>query len=130
RVIEVVGPRGFEERDRARLERRGNFIGRAAQLAELEAWLDRAIAAERRLCVRLTGPAGIGKSRLLAELLARRQAVRPVHVTIAAVSPASRLAPFATVIDLYQSALGMPPARGRGARAQLVRRLHQLLTGA
>ena len=28
KVIEVVGPRGFDERDRARLERRGKFVGR------------------------------------------------------------------------------------------------------
>ena len=32
RVIEVVGPRRFEERDRARLERHGKFVGRGAQL--------------------------------------------------------------------------------------------------
>src|SRR5439155_1699205 len=60
RVIEVIGPRGFDERDRARLERRGNFIGRTAELAELEAWLDRAASADRRLCVLISGAAGTG----------------------------------------------------------------------
>ncbi len=129
RVIEVVGPRGFDERDRARLERRGKFIGRTAQLAELEAWYQRAIAADRRLCVLISGVAGTGKSRLVAELVARRVATgAAMRVTTTAASPASRLAPFATVIDLYQAALGLPPARGRGARAEVVHRLHHLLT--
>ncbi|HEX3764411.1 MAG TPA: AAA family ATPase, partial [Kofleriaceae bacterium] len=134
RVIEVIGPRSFDERDRARLERRGTFVGRAAQLAELDAWFDRAIAADRRLCVLITGAAGAGKSRLVAELVARRTAPaapgrRPLVITTAA-SPASRLAPFATVIDLYQAALGLPPARGRMARAQVVHRLHHLMIRA
>jgi serine/threonine protein kinase/tetratricopeptide (TPR) repeat protein len=131
RAIEVVGPRGFDERDRARLERRGALIGRTAQLAELAAWFQRAVAADRRLCVLITGAAGTGKSRLVAELVARCTAAgAPMRVTITAASPASRLAPFATVIDLYQAALGLPPTRGRGARAQVVHRLHHQLTGA
>jgi tetratricopeptide (TPR) repeat protein/tRNA A-37 threonylcarbamoyl transferase component Bud32 len=134
RVIEVIGPRSFDERDRARLERRGTFVGRAAQLAELEAWFDRAIAADRRLCVLITGAAGSGKSRLIAELVARRTVPgapggRALVITTAA-SPVSRLAPFATVIDLYQVALGLPPARGRTARAQVAHRLHHLMTRA
>ena len=129
RVIEVIGPRGFDERDRARLERRGRFIGRTAQLAELEAWYQRAIAADRRLCVLITGVAGTGKSRLVAEFVAQRVATgAAMRVTTTAASPASRLAPFATVIDLYQAALGLPPARGRGARAEVVHRLYHLLT--
>jgi serine/threonine protein kinase/tetratricopeptide (TPR) repeat protein len=128
RVIEVVGPRGFDERDRARLERRGKFVGRTAQLAELEAWYQRAIAADRRLTVSITGAAGTGKSRLVAELIARRTAGEPApRVISAAANPASRHAPFSLVIDLYQSALGLPPARGRAARAQLLQRLHHLM---
>jgi serine/threonine protein kinase/tetratricopeptide (TPR) repeat protein len=128
RAIEVLGPRSFDERDRARLERRGKFIGRTAQLAELDVWFQRAISANRRLCVLITGAAGTGKSRLIAELVARYAASgTPMRVITTAASPASQLAPFATVIDLYQAALGLPPARGRGARAQVVHRLYHLM---
>jgi len=128
RVIEVIGPRGFEERDRARLERRGKFVGRTAQLAELEVWFQRAIAADRRLTALVTGAAGTGKSRLVAELVARRTASNsPMRVVMTAVNPASRNAPFALVIDLYQAALGLPPLRGRHARGQVVHRLLHLM---
>ncbi|HUJ59193.1 MAG TPA: protein kinase, partial [Kofleriaceae bacterium] len=124
KVIEVVGPRGFDERDRARLERRGKFVGRTAQLAELDMWYQRAIAADRRLTALITGAAGAGKSRLVAEHVARRTAASPdLLVLMTAANPASHHAPFALVIDLYQAALGLAPARGRSARAQLVHRL-------
>ena len=119
RAIEVVGTRGFDERDRARLERRGKFVGRTAQLGELETWLDRAISTRRRLAIMIEGAAGTGKSRLVAELIARRQAAgTPLRVVTTAASPASRLAPFALVIDLYQAALG---CRRRGAAARVPR---------
>ncbi|MDB4962869.1 MAG: serine/threonine protein kinase with repeat [Myxococcales bacterium] len=131
KVIEVVGPRGFDERDRERLERRGTFVGRTAQLAELEVWFQRAIAADRRLVALLSGAAGTGKSRLVAELVARRTATgTPMRIVTTAASPAHHLAPFAMVIDLYQAALGLPPTRGRAARQQLVQRLQHLMTGA
>jgi tetratricopeptide (TPR) repeat protein len=131
RVIEVVGTRGFEERDHARLERRGKLIGRTQQLGELEAWFQRAIAADRRLTTLISGAAGTGKSRLVAELIARQLATgSPIRVVTTAASPASHHAPFALVIELYQAALGLPPARGRHARTQLVQRLLHLMKEA
>ncbi len=127
KVMEVVGPRGFEERERARLERRGKFVGRTAQLAELEAWFARAQAAGRRLVALISGAPGSGKSRLVAEFIARRQvAANAPRIVMTAGTPASRAAPFALVIDLYQAALGLPPARGRSARAQVVQRILHL----
>ncbi len=79
----------------------------------------------------VTGAAGIGKSRLVAELIARRCAAAvPPRVIRTAANPASHHAPFALVIDVYQAGLGLPPARGRGARALLVRRLLHLLQEA
>ncbi|NVB83229.1 MAG: protein kinase [Kofleriaceae bacterium] len=131
RVIELIGPRSAGDRERARLERRGKFVGRTVQLAELDAWLSRAIAADRRLTALVTGAAGTGKSRLVAELVARRTANgQPLRVIMTAANPASRLAPFALVIELYRAALGLPTARGRAGRAQLVQRLLHLMKEA
>jgi tetratricopeptide (TPR) repeat protein len=128
-VMEVVAPRGFGAQDRSHLERRGLFVGRTQQLAELEVWFQRAIAADRRLTALVAGPAGTGKSRLVAELIARR-GTQPMRVIMTGATPASQLAPFALVIDLYQAALGMPPSRGRAARAQTVQRLLHLMKEA
>ncbi|HSK02791.1 MAG TPA: AAA family ATPase, partial [Kofleriaceae bacterium] len=131
RVLEVVGPRSFDERDRARLERRGAFIGRGRELAELEAWYGRTLAADRRLTALVSGAAGTGKSRLVAELIARLRAQDPrIRVVTCAASPASHLTPFSIVIDLYQTALRLPPTRGRSARGQVARRLTHVLLSA
>src|SRR5439155_19060942 len=63
--------------------------------------------------------------------IARRTAsATAMRVVMTASNPASRHAPFAMVIDLYQAALGLPPARGRHARAQLVHRLLHTITSA
>ena len=207
RVLEVVGPRSFDERDRTLFSRRGRFVGRTALLTQLCDAFDLAVAADRRITALVTGPVGSGKSRLVAEVVGRvlsgrgggapradarldtlaraigeasgairipeaqtaqlpsrpvpvvaegRPESRPMPVfnpdiiapaaspteTGAAVAagrpilitttcgPASRLTPFAVVIDLYLSALGLPPARGRAARAQVVQRLLHVLTRA
>jgi len=130
RVIEVVGPRGLDERDRARLERRGKFVGRSAQLAELGTWFERAIASDRRLAVMVLGAAGTGKSRLVAETIASRTAAGSVRQVMIAANPASRHSPFALVIDFYQAALGVAPVRGRAARTQLMQRLAHVMKTA
>jgi tetratricopeptide (TPR) repeat protein len=130
-VIEVIGPRSYDERDRSRLERRGRFIGRSAQLAQLEQALARAIGENRRVAVLVTGAAGIGKSRLVDELLARRSASgASARVVRTGANPASHHSPFALVIDFYQAALGVPPARGRAVRGQVVQRMLHLMRKA
>lgn len=127
RVIEVVGPRRFEERDRTRLERRGMFVGRTAQLDELSSWFDRSIAKNDRHGVLVVGVAGTGKSRLVAELIARRAAADQATRTIlTAANPATRHSPFALLIDLYQASLGIAPARGRAARGRFLQRVQHL----
>jgi len=130
RVIELVGPRGFMERDHAQPgARNGKFVGRAVQLAELDVLFGLAVTAQRRLVVLIHGAAGTGKSRLVDELIARRTATSatPIRVVTTTTSPASRLAPFSLIIDLYQASLGLPPARGRAARRQVTDRLLHLL---
>ena len=129
KVIEVVGPRDFEEVVPERPQPQGVFIGRTVQLLELEIWYQRAIAADRRLVVMISGAAGTGKSRLVAEMIERRlKTGTPTRVIRTGASPAHHLAPFALVIDLYQAALGLPPARGRAARQQVVQRLQHLMS--
>jgi serine/threonine protein kinase/tetratricopeptide (TPR) repeat protein len=131
KVFEVAGMRGSAERDRASLARRGSLVGRTQQLGELEAWFERAVAADRRLTALISGAAGTGKSRLVAELIARRSTSgQPMRTIFCTTNPASRNAPFALVIDFYQAALGLPPARGRSARARVIERLLHLLKEA
>ena len=129
RVHEVLGPRSFDERDRALLARRGRFVGRAAALAELDARLDAVIAGGTPQRMLIRGPVGVGKSRLVAEFVARalaRPAVAPRLVATAA-TPATTPLPFGLVVELVQAWLGLPPGRGRDARAQLAGRLARVL---
>lgn len=129
RVLELIGPRDFGERARALRERRGRFIGRASELAELEGALDRAHGSGRRQVVCLAGAAGIGKSRLIAEFLAAVEArTEPPAVVEVAASPIARHAPFWLVGDLLHSQLDLPPRRGQAARGALVSRLRHLLS--
>jgi serine/threonine protein kinase/tetratricopeptide (TPR) repeat protein len=130
KAIEVVGPRTFEAGERDRLERRGLFVGRTAQLAELDAWLQRAIAADRRLVALVSGAPGIGKSRLVAEWVARCSQGRALRVVSFAATATNHLAPFSLVAEMYQAVLGMPSSRGRGGRQQLLARLTRLLARA
>ncbi|MCE9572604.1 MAG: protein kinase [Deltaproteobacteria bacterium] len=128
RVLELLGPRSFDERGRALLDRRGRFVGRGAALDELSAALDQAITEERRITVMVTGRTGTGKSRLVAELVARVVDGPRRAVWVSAIAAAARrVEPFALTIDLMQASLGLPPGRGRAARAQLGQRLGHVL---
>ncbi|MGE3544659.1 MAG: AAA family ATPase, partial [Kofleriaceae bacterium] len=131
RLVEVIGQRGFDERDRARLERRGLFAGRTAELSELAGRFQRAVAADRRIVVLVTGAPGSGKSRLIAELVAQfAPETSAVRITTTAANPAHRLAPFSLIVDLYQAALGLPPSRGRAARLHVMQQLSKKLIAA
>ena len=133
RVVEVVGPRSFDERDRALLARRGRFVGREGALAELDARLDAVVAGATQQRVLVRGPVGVGKSRLVAEFVARASArPEPPLLVATTATPATTPLPFGLVVDLVQAWLGLPPGRGRDARAQLAGRLARVLgrTGA
>ena len=130
RVLELLGPRDFDERARALQERRGRFVGRAKELERMELALERALAAERRAVIVVVGGAGVGKSRLVAEFVARVQGrPHPPRLIALAASPVARDAPFWLVGDLLQSALNLPPRRGRAARGAVIQRLRHVLAG-
>ncbi|MGH9001552.1 MAG: AAA family ATPase, partial [Acidimicrobiia bacterium] len=68
----MTGPDGPEPAGPTPVRARGpTLVGRSAELAELEAGLDRASAGEFRM-VLLLADAGMGKTRLARELLDRR----------------------------------------------------------
>ncbi len=130
RVLELVGPRSFDERHRALHARRGRFFGRQRSLARLARQLTTAIRENRRVTSIVVGGAGVGKSRLVAEFVARATAaaaLTPQLVAVAA-TPAGEVAPFSVVTELFQTALNLPPGRGESARAQLALRLRHVFT--
>jgi tRNA A-37 threonylcarbamoyl transferase component Bud32 len=129
RVLELTGRRSFDERVRVLHERRGRFFGRGHELGELEAALQRAAAERRRVTVAIIGRAGVGKSRLVAEFVARVAGPESGFLVAVAATPGGKVAPFSLVTDLFQTGLNLPPGRGEGARAGLSRRLRHVLAG-
>jgi serine/threonine protein kinase/tetratricopeptide (TPR) repeat protein len=128
RVLELVGPRDFAEQSRALRERRGRFVGRAAELERLGAGLERALRGDRRVLVVLVGGAGAGKSRLVAEFVARVEArAHPPALVAVAANPSARDAPFWLVGDFLQSSLKLPIRRGSAGRGGTIHRLRHVL---
>jgi serine/threonine protein kinase/tetratricopeptide (TPR) repeat protein len=129
RILELLGPRDFDERTRALHQRRGRFVGRLRELERMDAALQQTLVDERRRVIAVVGEAGVGKSRLVAEFVARVQSrPHPPRLIAVAASPVARDAPFWLVGDLLQSALNMPPRRGQAARGALIQRLRHVLT--
>jgi tetratricopeptide (TPR) repeat protein len=78
----------------------GAFIGRAAELRALVGGLERSMAGER-LVVCVTGPPGIGKSRLLGEFRYAAQD-RGARVIRAHCSPLGARTPYQPLLELFQ----------------------------
>lgn len=130
-ALEVVGRRGYDERDAALAERRGRFVGRQRELAALVAAETRAVTDNRRVVAVVHGPGGVGKSRLCAELAAQLSARAPrVELVVVTASPATRMAPFGLLVDFLQAALRLPPERGRSAREKLAAKIARILRRA
>jgi tetratricopeptide (TPR) repeat protein len=130
-VLELIGPTDFDHRARSLHDRRGRFFGREDELQALEQALDRAIDLQTLQCVAVVGQTGVGKSRLIAEFVARADARRPAPQSVAvAATPEAADAPFSLVGDVLQAALNLLPGRGESARAKLGRRLRLALETA
>ena len=97
--------------DAANLEGVGTlFVGRQAMLERLTAMAERA---RRGVPTRLllSGPSGVGKSRLLDEFEARLR-VRGARVARVRLFPAMRDVPFAALADVTRSLAALPGALG------------------
>jgi serine/threonine protein kinase/tetratricopeptide (TPR) repeat protein len=124
-VLELLGPRTFDERDRALRERRGRFVGRERELEALTQAGRLALERRQRITVTLVGEAGVGKSRLCAEFVGR--AGRPHALVAVAATPAGRDAPYSLLVQIFQAALNLPPGRGQEARGRLAQRMRYVL---
>lgn len=127
RVLELLGPRSFDDRDRALRARRGSFIGRAAELAAIADAAERAARERRRIAAAIVGAGGVGKSRLVAEAVAGAREGGEPHVIAVAATPAGRDTPFSLIVELFQAALNLPPGRGEAARGKLAQRVTYVL---
>ncbi|HEU5472898.1 MAG TPA: AAA family ATPase [Actinophytocola sp.] len=108
---------------------RPDLVGRDDELIRLRAVLDRTLAGEPGLCL-IAGEAGVGKTRLLAEL-ARLAEQRGARVLTGGCLPlAAAELPFAPVIEALrgdESGLDLVPVGSPGATAQ--HRMFELFLG-
>jgi tetratricopeptide (TPR) repeat protein len=121
-TAELLGPRFQTERDevsallvrerepgdragvRRLMGRPTPFVGRDDEVATLEALQAESVALSEARAVLVTGPAGIGKSRLRAELLARIERRGEVEVLQARADPMRRGAPLGLIAELIRRA--------------------------
>ena len=89
------------------------FVGRSRELAELTR-LWRSATSGRARMVTVTGPAGIGKSRLAAEIL-RRATLDSANVAEAAALDVERTLELGVAATLVRALLGLPGAAGISA---------------
>jgi len=91
-------------------------VGRDRELASLESLIEECGDERRALAVLVTGPAGIGKSRLRYELVRRLgQHRRPVQVWVARGEPMSAGAPFSLISDALARECGLSLGQSREA---------------
>ncbi|MDQ1456732.1 MAG: hypothetical protein QOH28_2352, partial [Actinomycetota bacterium] len=105
--------RSFDHADAVELP----FVGREAELAQLEKFLADARAGEG-VSIRVAGPAGIGKSRLLGELRARSPEMRSIRATCEAYELAT---PYATIARLARETLAFPNDESRAGSTEALR---------
>jgi serine/threonine protein kinase/tetratricopeptide (TPR) repeat protein len=128
RVLELLGPRDYDDTERTLRERRGRFFGREKELERLHQSLERALTENNRVTVAVYGKVGVGKSRLVAEFVARETAgAEPPLLVAVAATPGARQAPFSLVTQFFQASLNLPPGRGESARSRLIQRLRPVL---
>jgi serine/threonine protein kinase/predicted ATPase len=128
RVLELIGPSSHDDRARALRDRPGKFVGRENELEILWSTYQECIAAKKPSSMLVNGPPGVGKSRLVAEFVARLEESESEAILIAVAATEHAVdAPFTVAIDYMQAALKLAPGRGEMARAGLKQRLTSTL---
>jgi serine/threonine protein kinase/tetratricopeptide (TPR) repeat protein len=126
RRYELVGQRVSPRGRVLDLTSEGPLRGRRAELAQLvDAWA-LARREDRRVTVAVVGEAGIGKSRLVAELIDLVTGERPFYVHIGG-TPGGREQPYALALQQMSSGLRLPPTRGAAARQRFCDALTRIL---
>ncbi len=98
----------FAESARTLLGRPGPFVGREAELGALEATFDSTQDERVARAVLVTGPAGVGKSRLREETIARlRERTAGLEVLFARGDPVGAGSPFGLVGSALRRAAGI-----------------------
>lgn len=118
------GMKGLWSREMRAGRRASPIVGRAREIALGEAVISRAAAGYGQLLV-VTGEAGVGKSRLLAELIATAHARVPGVYALGGdcLSYGSQL-PYLPWVDFFNSYFGFEAGRGEG-NAEKIRRLER-----
>jgi len=104
----LLGEQDVEDAGRGLLGRATPFVGRDHELTGLLAILEQCVTEPVSRAVLVTGPAGVGKSRLCRELLARVRDEHPgVEVWIARGDPIGAHSPFGMAAQLIRRAAGV-----------------------
>jgi class 3 adenylate cyclase/tetratricopeptide (TPR) repeat protein len=110
---------GIEQHPQQKLLKRPSspLVGRAAELQQACAAVARALAG-RGAIVGLIGEAGIGKSRLLAEIASLELSALPANaIVIIHVQPHNRVQPYSIAADLFRQLYSLPEQPEAAARA-------------
>src|SRR5579859_7093058 len=116
---ELRGARESHDVARSVLGRPTSCVGRERDLRTLEATFDECVDESVARVVLVTGPAGLGKTRLQREFLRRiRRRGVDVEVLVGRADPMSAGAPFAMIAQTVTGAAGMADGESLPARRQ------------
>lgn len=101
----------LKEKRAMRLVERPPFVGRIQDMLHLEILRERIVEEERPQFLSIVAPAGIGKTRLLEEFLARLDPGERVHVATALCLPYGQAMAYLPLLPLLQDLLGVQGSR-------------------
>jgi tetratricopeptide (TPR) repeat protein len=117
--VELRGARESHDVARSVLGRPTSCVGRERDLRTLEATFDECVDESAARVVLVTGPAGLGKTRLRREFLRRiRRRVSEVEVLVGRGDPMSAGAAFAMIAQTVTGAAGVADGEPLAARRQ------------